>query len=304
MLKIGQCARPRQRQRRAFGATRGFLRRRDLLLPLRGLRRRLLLRLDRLALPASRHRSIIESVPLAKSSRKKKPAEIENASSVTKAFRELRELIVRGNLPPGAWIVEAEIALRLGLSRTPIRSALQWLHREGYVVEHKGNRKARIVVAPLTREDARELYLIVDHLEVLAGETVVTFPAAERTKLADALSSLNEELNVIARQRPVDPRRVFDIDKQFHTRIIDAGAGRRLAALYHSVRPQVERYWRLYASSIISELHVSVSEHNEIIKAIRKGDGVALRAALDRNWLGGFERISRLIEIFGERGNW
>ena len=160
------------------------------------------------------------------------------------------------------------------------------------------------MVAPLTREDARELYLIVDHLEVLAGETIVTRPSAERAALADALASLNEELNVIARQRPVDPRRVFDIDKQFHTRIIDAGAGRRLAALYHSVRPQVERYWRLYASSIISELHVSVSEHNAIIKAVRKGDGVALRAALDRNWLAGFERISRLIEIFGERGNW
>jgi DNA-binding GntR family transcriptional regulator len=194
--------------------------------------------------------------------------------------------------------------MRLGLTRTPIRSALQWLHREGYVVEHKGNRKARIVVAPLTREDARELYLIVDHLEVLAGETVVTFTQAERTKLADALAALNEQLNVIARQRPVDPRRVFDIDKEFHTRIIDAGAGRRLAALYHSVRPQVERYWRLYASSIISELHVSVSEHNEIIKAIRKGDAAALRTALDRNWIAGFERISRLIEIFGERGNW
>jgi len=91
-------------------------------------------------------------------SKKRKPAKAENASSVTRAFQALRELIVRGNLPPGAWIVEAEIASQLGLSRTPIRSALQWLHREGYVVEHKGNRKARIVVAPLTREDARELH--------------------------------------------------------------------------------------------------------------------------------------------------
>jgi len=78
--------------------------------------------------------------------KKKRSAKTENASSVTRAFQELRELIVRGNLPPGAWIVEAEIALRLGLSRTPIRSALQWLHREAYVVEHKavlGHRVAR-----------------------------------------------------------------------------------------------------------------------------------------------------------------
>src|SRR6186713_59440 len=110
--------------------------------------------------------------------RKRRLVKVENTSSVTKAFQELRELIVRGNLPPGAWIVEAEIAERLGLSRTPIRGALQWLHREGYVVEHKGNRKARIVVAPLTREDARELYMIVGDLEALAGTLAVTLPAA------------------------------------------------------------------------------------------------------------------------------
>jgi len=228
----------------------------------------------------------------------------ENGSSVTRAFQQLRELIVRGNLPPGAWIVEAEIALRLGLSRTPIRGALQWLHREGYVVEHKGNRKARIVVAPLTRDDARELYMIVGHLEALAGTLVVALPASQRAKLADELAALNEQLNLIASQRPVDPRRVFDLDKEFHARMMAAGVGQRLAALHNAVRPQVERYWRLYASSIISELHVSVSEHNEIVRAIRKGDVTGIQNALDRNWSGGFDRISRLIEIFGERRSW
>ena len=237
-------------------------------------------------------------------SKKRKPPKTGNANSVTRAFNELRELIVRGNLPPGAWIVEAEIASKLGLSRTPIRGALQWLYREGYVVEHKGNRKARIVVAPLTREDASELYMIVGHLETLAATVAVQFPAARRAKLADELAALNEQLNVIAHQRPVDPRRVFDIDKAFHACIIDAAAGHRLAALHNTVRPQIERYWRLYASSIISELHVSVSEHNDIIRAIRKADAPGVQKALDRNWSGGFERISRLIEIFGERGSW
>jgi DNA-binding GntR family transcriptional regulator len=236
--------------------------------------------------------------------RKRKPARAEDGSSVTRAFQELRELIVRGNLPPGAWIVEAEIAERLGLSRTPIRGALQWLHREGYVVEHKGNRKARIVVAPLTREDARELYSIVGHLEALAGMIAVALPQATRAKLADQLAALNEQLNTIASQRPVDPRRVFEIDKDFHSRIIEAGGGRRLTALHNSVRPQVERYWRLYASSIISDLHVSVSEHNEIVRAIRRGDALLIQRSLERNWSGGYDRISRLIEIFGERGSW
>jgi DNA-binding GntR family transcriptional regulator len=228
----------------------------------------------------------------------------EAGSSVTRAFRELRELIVRGHLSPGSWIVEADLADRLGLSRTPIRGALQWLHREGYVVEHKGARKARIVVAPLTKEDARELYVIVGHLEALAGTQAATLSAAERGKLADRLAALNGQLNEIASQRPVDPRRVFDIDKDFHAAIVAAGAGPRLSALHKSVTPQVERYWRLYASSIINELHLSVAEHNEIVRAIRKGDAPAIQKALDRNWSGGLDRISHLIDMFGERGSW
>jgi DNA-binding GntR family transcriptional regulator len=228
----------------------------------------------------------------------------DNGNSVNRAFQELRELIVKGHLSPGSWIVEADIAERLGLSRTPIRGALHWLHREGYVIEHKGIRKTRILVAPLTKEDARELYTIVGHLETLAGTQAAALPASIRGRLAEELGGLNSQLNDIASRRPVDPRRVFDIDKEFHTTLVNAAAGPRLIALHRSVTPQVERYWRLYASSIINDLHLSVSEHGEIVRAVRKGDVAAIGEALHHNWMGGLDRISRLIDLFGERGSW
>ena len=228
----------------------------------------------------------------------------DHVSSVTRAFNELRELIVLGHLPPGGWIIESVLAQRLGLSRTPIRGALHWLRREGYVVEHTGKRNTRTVVAPLTRDDAQELYRIVGHLEGLAGAHVVALPSRTRAKVAAELAAINQQLHAIASARPVDPRRVFDVDKAFHASIVEAAGGRRLTALHSSVRPQVDRYWRLYASSIINELHRSVAEHDEIVAAIRKGDVHDVRRALDQNWAGGFERIRGLIEIFGERGSW
>ena len=243
---------------------------------------------------------------MAKKTRKNKktPAQTENGSSVTRAFQELRELIVRGNLPPGAWIVEAEIADRLGLSRTPIRGALQWLHREGYVVEHKGNRKARMIVAPLTREDARELYLIVGHLEVLAGTLAVAFPAGVRREAGRRTGGAQRAAQCHRQPAPggsaARVRSRQGVSPAHHR----SRAGQRLAALHNAVRPQVDRYWRLYASSIISELNVSVSEHNDIVRAIRRGDAKAVHDALQRNWTSGYDRISRLIEIFGERGSW
>lgn len=227
-----------------------------------------------------------------------------NISSVTRAFTELRQLIVCGQLPPGSWVVEAHVAERLGLSRTPVHAALQRLHHEGYVVTHQGARRGRVLIAPLTREDARELYAIVGHLEAFASKLVAALPSRDRMRLADKLVAFNGELHAIASRQPPDPRRVFDIDKAFHAAIVAAAGGSRLAALHQSVTPQVERYWRLYASSIINELHLSVAEHAAIIRAIRSGHAEAIAAAVRQNWDGGLVRISRLIEVFGERGSW
>ncbi len=63
---------------------------------------------------------------------RRRPAR-EHGTTLNAAFQHVRELIVRGRLSPGAWIVEAELTEKLGMSRTPVRGALQWLQREGYV---------------------------------------------------------------------------------------------------------------------------------------------------------------------------
>lgn len=93
----------------------------------------------------------------------------EHGTSLLTAFREIRELIVHGRLSPGTWILEAELAERLNMSRTPVRGAIHWLQREGYILEHRNVKKSRMIVAPLTKEDANELYLIIGRLEGIAG---------------------------------------------------------------------------------------------------------------------------------------
>ena len=221
--------------------------------------------------------------------------------TAARAFSELRQLIVCGALPPGSWVAESHVAERLGLSRAPVRAALQRLQQEGYVVSQETARRGRVLIAPLTHADARELYAIAGHLEALAGTFVGALPADKRAKLADDLTALNAEMQAIASRQPADPRRIFDVDKAFHTAIVAAAGGSRLKALHQSVIPQAERYWRLY---IITELHVSVAEHDEIIRATRDGDADAIAAGLRRNWDNGFERLGRLIEMFGERGSW
>ncbi len=227
-----------------------------------------------------------------------------DGNSLRKAFYEIRELIVHGRLSPGAWIVEADLARHLSMSRTPVRSALHWLQREGYVIERKNARKSRMIVAPLTKEDAGELYSIIGHVEGLAGRRTAMLPKAQRAEITARLKSFNTQLRQILTAKDSRSAGIFDIDRNFHHCIIERGAGPRLLALHKSIEPQAERYWRLYASSIINDLHLSVAEHDEIIAAITAGDAGRVEQGLQANWQNGCTRLARVIEIFGERGSW
>src|ERR1700760_5183469 len=106
-------------------------------------------------------------------------AKAEHGTSLLTAFREIRELIVHGRLAPGTWILEADLAERLNMSRTPGRGAIHWLEREGYVLEHRNVSKSRMIVAPLTKEDANELYMIIGGLEGIAGRGVAQLSDAQ-----------------------------------------------------------------------------------------------------------------------------
>jgi DNA-binding GntR family transcriptional regulator len=220
------------------------------------------------------------------------------------AFQEIRELIVHGRLSPGTWILESDLAERMNMSRTPVRGAIHWLQREGYILEHRNVSKSRMIVAPLTKEDANELYTIIGQLEGIAGRGVAQLPPAERKAIAVQLRALNGRLSGIASGQSGHPGEIFEVDRDFHRLVIKHGAGARLNTLHSAIEPQTERYWRLYASSIIKDLHVSIEEHERIIVGIEKGNAEQVEKGLQMNWLNGAQRLGHVIDMFGERGSW
>jgi DNA-binding GntR family transcriptional regulator len=237
-------------------------------------------------------------------SKKAEPKKAEHGTSVGSAFQRIRDLIVHAKLAPGTWIVEGDLCDHLNMSRTPVRGALYLLQREGYVIESRNGSKSRMIVAPMTKEDANELYPIIGRLEGLAGRRAAVLPLKDRQALAAKLKPVNEKLLQIADDRGHHGPDIFDLDHEFHRLVLDAASGPRLTALHRAIEPQTERYWRLYASSIISELHVSVAEHDEIIAALLEGDPDRLEKALSVNWENGCKRLAHVIDIFGERGSW
>lgn len=213
-------------------------------------------------------------------------------------------MIVWGRIAPGTRLVEAEIADRLGVSRTPTRSAIHRLLQEGYVTALDRAKERRLIVAPLTQEDALELFDIVGQLEGLAARGAAASDAKPRTALVQRLRRLNTDLGVAAKQRRPDPMGIFELDMAFHRAYVEAGSGPRLLALHEATKPQAERYVRLYITSLIDEIATSVGEHNVIVQAIDAGDVVGAQQAVSSNWKNAALRLSKVIQSLGERGSW
>jgi DNA-binding GntR family transcriptional regulator len=231
-----------------------------------------------------------------------------NASApnqVEQVYARLRDLIVRGHLAPGSRLIEEDLCSRLDVSRTPVRSALLKLQQEQYVAtDGRGGRQSRLSVAPLTAEDAYELWWLVGAVEGLAGRWAAILEDDARKILIAELKETNEELRELSRAAQRNPNRIFDLDSRFHRSFVEASVGPRVLAFHDSIKPQTERYWRLYTSSIVDELDVSVREHEKIIDAIERGDPEAAQATVEFNWRRGGDRLVQAIETLGARGTW
>ena len=219
-------------------------------------------------------------------------------------FRRLRELIVHGRLAPGTRLIELDLASRLGVSRTPLREALQRLQQEGSVVGTSGSARAKLVVAPMTETDARALFQIVGALEGVAARGATKAPSETRKALVTELTAINDAFARAATAARPNHDELFELDSRFHLRIVQVGAAGRLRALHDAVKPQAERYERLYVSLLAEEISTSAAEHRDIVKAIGNGKGGRAQDAVEVNWRNAARRLSRVIAQAGERGAW
>jgi DNA-binding GntR family transcriptional regulator len=220
-------------------------------------------------------------------------------------YRELRELIVSGRLAPGTRLVETSAAQRLGVSRTPVRSAFHRLKREGYAVAaNEGDERQRLIVAPITADDAADLFHIVGELEGLTGYYAAGIERERRRSFARELEELNNQMLVESQAEEMDNYKVFQLDAAFHRRYVVEAAPPRLLALHDAIKPQAERYARLYVSALTDKLDLSVAEHSVIITAIEAGDRDTAQRAIQTNWRNAAKRVGSMIAEWGESGGW
>ncbi|MBY8860251.1 GntR family transcriptional regulator [Nocardia sp. CA2R105] len=172
---------------------------------------------------------------------------------------QLRDRIIAGQFEPGHRLVERDLAEQFGVSRIPVREAIQTLITEGFV-EVLSPRK--IVVKRISQRDVEELFGVREALE--------TYAAREATLRADAgdLRTL-QRLVEKARRATLSghPDRISRANAEFHRHIIDMAGNRLLADL---LRPLEGRLRWLFQQ--IDDPGQLWCEHRALYEAIASGD--------------------------------
>jgi DNA-binding GntR family transcriptional regulator len=218
-------------------------------------------------------------------------AQIERRLVRERVYVTVREWIVSGTLRPNEKMRDVELAARLGVSRTPVREALQRLEDEGFV-QTAPNRWTR--VSPLDIGEAWRLYPIIWSLETLAvragGHQLTAADLREMTRT-------NERLARALRQRSAAEASAADRD--FHAVVLRRSDNPELIRIVRDLKVKLQRLESGYfGGSVVAER--SVAEHRRIVAALkmRRFEGAA--KALEANWRNSLDRLSQYLD--GGRG--
>lgn len=224
------------------------------------------------------------------------PARAEpRPNAADQAHAAIRRRILDADWAPGASVLEGEIALELGLSRTPVREALVRLQQEGLVeiVPRHGMR-----VSALSPADMREIYQVLTSLEPTAAELL-----AERRPSRAELAPLHDACEAMAaslRGPAPDLRAWAAADEDFHAGLARLCGNRRLAAMIMTVWDQAHRA-RMFTLPLRPLPRISTDEHRAVLEAIAAGEPARAAALYVAHRRRGGAELMAIIEKHGFR---
>ncbi len=184
------------------------------------------------------------------------------------AYQLILRAIDRGTYRPGDRLVESELAERFGVSRTPIREALQRLETQSLLARDGRS----LIVASLDHNQMAELYVVRSELEGLAARLAARHATEEEVHLL-------QEMVAEDQKRVDDPSALSRTNRRFHRQVHLASHNRylvqQLDLLYRSMA-------LMTTTSLAAEGRsaIALGEHAAVVSAISEGDGDAAYAEL------------------------
>lgn len=192
----------------------------------------------------------------------------DGPSRAEAAYAQLRQRIIRLELPPGTKFSEVQAAGWLETGKTPVREALSRLVHEGLV---RTVPRVGYEVTPITLRDVQELFSLRAIVEPAAVEMAIGNVDPEwLTRLEQLCQAAckSDNLESVAE--------FLRMNSQFHLTIAEASGNGRLVAILRSVLEESERLYTI-AVRLLDRTEEMVHEHRELIAALEEGNAAAAR---------------------------
>ncbi|ADD41609.1 GntR family transcriptional regulator [Stackebrandtia nassauensis] len=208
---------------------------------------------------------------------------IDRESTAGIIARRLRQAIMDGSMPPGTQLGETELAGRFNVSRGPLREAMQRLVSEGLL---RSERHRGLFVIDLEPGDVRDVYTArwaierAAVIEIMAGDREATAALLDETVAAMAMAADHN-----------NPTALSDADLRFHEVLIGASGCKRLVRMARTLLIETRMCLTLLQTTY-RRVDERVDEHNQIIKAIRRGDTPTVLKLLENHMEDAVQRLA------------
>lgn len=209
---------------------------------------------------------------------------VDRESTASLIARQLREAIMAGSLPPGTQLGEAELAARFQVSRGPLREAMQRLVSEGLL---RSERHRGLFVIDLDTDDVHDIYTARSAVERAAASLVL-----RGEHRGDVAAELDETVRAMTDAAEADdPTALSEADLRFHEALIAASGSTRLIRMARTLMVETRMCLALLQGTYQSA-EERITEHNQIINAIRAGDEDVVLRLLDAHMTDALRRLA------------
>jgi GntR family transcriptional regulator, rspAB operon transcriptional repressor len=189
---------------------------------------------------------------------------LEQPSSIKEiAYENIKKQIIQGNIKPGSWLREQELADAMEISRAPIREAFNQLEREGFI-EILPRKGAKVI--SISEKEVEDIFEIRETLESLAIQKSLKNISLDKLS---QIATKFERFKLESSEKSVRLQ-YLSLDKEFHDLLIQHCDNKMLIKLLASIQEKV--HWLRGFSLDNHSFSQSIEEHIAIIDAIQRNN--------------------------------
>lgn len=188
---------------------------------------------------------------------------LQSSSLTTVVQQEIERAILVGEYEPGSKLIEATLALKMGVSRGPVREAFRMLEEAGLVRNEKNR---GVFVRDIPMDEAVEIFDLRAAMDELVGRQLAkNITPAQLREIRGLINAMEKAV------KAKDAYNYHLLNLKFHDRLVEMAGNRKLTEIYRKLIKELSLFRRLNLADGWL-LPISANEHRQIVKAIASGD--------------------------------